>query len=116
MIGRSPPQKPRPSTPPQTPGSIVSPLRHTESEPNIATMMELNTERKKRKHDGEDNSMSSMSDTLREMFAAFTLEQSKNFNSLLSAVITIKEQNFELTKSVEMISTKYDEFLARITV
>lgn len=110
---RSPPQKPRPSTPPQTPGSIVSPLRHTESEPNIATMMELNTERKKRKHDGEDNSMS---DTLREMFAAFTLEQNKNFNSLLSAVITIKEQNIELTKSVEMISTKYDEFLARITV
>lgn len=112
MLGRSPPQRRRPSSPPQTPGSIVSPIRHTESEPNITTMKGLNTERKKRKHDGVENSMS---DTLREMFVEFSVEQSKNFNSLQSVVNTIKEQNVELTKSVDMMSSKYDEFLARIT-
>lgn len=112
MIRRSPPQKTRPSSPPQTPGSNVSPLRHTESEPDITTMKGLNNERKKRKHDGEDNSMS---DTLREMFAAFSVEQNKSLNSLLSVVNTIKDQNDELTKSVDMMSSKYDEFLARIT-
>lgn len=108
MLKRTPPPKSSPSPSLQ---ASMSPLRHTESEPNIAAMKAINTERKKRKYGGDD---SSMSDALKEMFSTYSLDQKKSFDALLSVVNTIKDQNEELTKSVDMMSTKYDEFLSRI--
>lgn len=110
MMRRSPPAKPHSSPSPQ---SSLSPLRHTESEPNIAAMKGINIERKKRKHDGDD---SGVSDALKEMFAAYSIDQNKSLDSLFSVVNTIKDQNDALTKSVDMMSSKYDEFLSRVAL
>ncbi|CAG5058705.1 unnamed protein product [Parnassius apollo] len=85
---------------------------HSESAPGIPSLT-LNVERKKSKHDGVNpNLMSYMS----EMFSVYTNEQAKHFKDLQTIVSSIKEQNDELKKSIDTMSSKYDEFLSRISV
>lgn len=71
------------------------------------------TDRKKRKREN-DNEGNTMTASLKEMFATFSIEQEKRFNSLHVTVNSIKNQNEELRKSVDTISCKYDEFIKRI--
>ncbi|XP_073967330.1 uncharacterized protein [Choristoneura fumiferana] len=52
---------------------------------------------------------------LRDMFASFSKEQDRRFSELKTTIIDLKEQNSELTKSVELMSDKYDEFLVRVS-
>ncbi|CAG5015581.1 unnamed protein product [Parnassius apollo] len=79
---------------------------HSESAPDIPSLTLNVTERKKRKHDGVNpNIMSYMS----EMFSVYTNEQAKHFKDLQTIVSSIK-------KSVDTMSSKYDEFLSRISV
>ncbi|CAG5024032.1 unnamed protein product [Parnassius apollo] len=86
---------------------------HSESAPDIPSLTLNVTERKKKKHDGVNpNIMSYMS----EMFSVYTNEQAKHFKDLQTIVSSIKEQNDELKKSVDTMSSKYDEFLSRISV
>ncbi|CAG5033790.1 unnamed protein product [Parnassius apollo] len=86
---------------------------HSESAPDIPSLTLNVTERKKRKHDGVNpNIMSYMS----EMFSVYTNEQAKLFKDLQTIVSSIKEQNDELKKSVDTMSSKYDEFVSRISV
>ncbi|CAK1602454.1 unnamed protein product [Parnassius mnemosyne] len=88
-------------------------ILHCESAPDIPSLTLNVTERKKRKHDGMNpNIMSYMS----EMFSVYTNEQAKLFKDLQTIVSSIKEQNDELKKSVDTMSSKYDEFLSRISV
>lgn len=88
-------------------------IHHCESAPDIPSLTLNVTERKKRKHDGVNpNIMSYIS----EMFSAHTNEQAKLFKDLQTIVSSIKEQNDELKKSVDTMSSKYDEFLSRISV
>lgn len=65
-------------------------------------------ERKKRKHDGENEDFLSV----KQMFATLT----KSMSELQSSVSVIKLQNTELTKSVEIISQKNDDFLKKIAM
>uniref|UniRef100_A0A1E1W9G6 FP protein C-terminal domain-containing protein n=1 Tax=Pectinophora gossypiella TaxID=13191 RepID=A0A1E1W9G6_PECGO len=91
-----------------------SPLQqqHYDSEPDLRSALSHITERKKRKHDGgEDLNMMSQ---IKDMFCRFSQEQEKRFESLHTSVNTIKEQNDELTKSVDFMSKTYDEFVSRI--
>ncbi|CAG5050775.1 unnamed protein product [Parnassius apollo] len=86
---------------------------HSESAPDIPSLTLNVTERKKRIHDGVNpNIMFYMS----EMFSVYTNEQAKHFKDLQTIVSSIKEQNDELKKSVDTMSSKYDEFLSRISV
>lgn len=89
-------------------------LRQHSSEPDIPSLAAaLNvTERKKRKRDGDLN----ITSVLKDMFVAFSKEQEKNFLQLKSVIENLKEQNTELKMSVEMMSHKYDDFLAQIKV
>ncbi|CAG4939766.1 unnamed protein product [Parnassius apollo] len=86
---------------------------HSESAPDIPSLTLNVSERKKRKHDGVNpNIMSYMS----EMFSVYTNEQAKHFKDLQIIVSSIKEQNDELKKSVDTMSSKYDEFLSRLSI
>ncbi|CAG4950189.1 unnamed protein product [Parnassius apollo] len=86
---------------------------HRESVPDIPSLTLNVTERKTRKHDGVNpNIMSYMG----EMFSVYTNEQAKLFKDLQTLVSSIKEQNDELKKSVDTMSSKYDEFLSQISV
>lgn len=87
-------------------------LRQHSSEPDIpslATALNV-TERKKRKRDGDPN----ISSLLKDMFIAFSKEQEKNFLQLKAVIENLNEQNSELKKSVEVMSSKYDDFLEQI--
>lgn len=49
------------------------------------------------------------------MFETFSKQQNKLFEDLKSSIQSIREQNVSLQKSVDMMSSKYDEFLSRIS-
>ncbi|KAJ8704384.1 hypothetical protein PYW08_005156 [Mythimna loreyi] len=82
------------------------------SEPNLHQLTMNVTERKKRKFDGDD--INSFMCSLKEMFDTLSNEQNERFQDLLISVNSLREQNAELTKSVETMSHKYDEILSRI--
>ncbi|CAK1553275.1 unnamed protein product [Leptosia nina] len=92
--------------------SLTTERQHYDSEPNLHLLSTNVTERKKRKFDGDDSENFMV--TIKYMFDAFSKEQNKRFQDLLVSVNCIREQNSELTKSVETMSSKYDEFLSRI--
>lgn len=76
------------------------PLHHAESEPDLHSNANI-TERKKRKCDGQYTDETDISVLIKEMFSAFSKEQEKRFQ--------------ELKTSMEVMSTKYDDFWAKIT-
>lgn len=87
-------------------------MQHCESAPDLPSLMLNITERKKRKHDGENSNITSC---MSNLFASFSQEQEKRFHELKNTIISLKEQNEDLQRSVDMMSNKYDEFLTRIT-
>lgn len=87
-------------------------LQHFGSEPNLNILRMNVTDRKKRKFEGDD--FSNFMSTIKEMFDTLSTEQNKRFQDLLGSVNSLREQNADLTKSVETMSHKYDEFLTRI--
>lgn len=92
-------------------GTDVSDLQHCSSAPDLHSLAANITERKKRKHEG-DNDLIAM---LGQMFSDFSKKQESRLMELQSTVNKINEQNTDLQKSVDMMSHKYDEFLSRIT-
>lgn len=94
--------------------SLETPERtipHHGSAPDLYNILSNVTERKKRKFAETDSSTSAL---MRDMFASFSKEQEKRFDDLQSTILELKEQNVELTLSVDMMSKKYDEFLEKI--
>lgn len=126
-LGHSPPHSPLPTTSAannNTPGaatlatslpkSVTGSLVHSESVPDLPSMLlNLNDRKKKRKHEGEDedNTLSIM----QQMINKLAEDQEKRFNDLLSSIQIIANQNAELTSSVTLLSDKYDEFLQKIS-
>lgn len=87
-------------------------IQHYYSAPDLRSMMENITERKKRKFEESD---SCDADVIKEMFMVFAQDQTARFEELQSTINSLKEQNNKLTQSVELMSNKYDEFLHRIS-
>lgn len=113
-INRSPPT----SSPTKTGKPLASTskvLQHSDSAPDLHKVTEqvTNSDRKKRKHTEDESSLTS---SIRDMFVTFSKEQDKRFNDLITTVKQIKEQNTELSKGLDLLSCKYDEFLSRIEV
>ncbi|XP_026746537.1 uncharacterized protein LOC113507810 [Trichoplusia ni] len=91
---------------------IASEMIHYDSEPDLQLLKMNITDRKKRKFEGDD--INSFMPTIKKMFESLSIEQNKRFQDLLGSVNSLRERNAELTKSVEAMSLKYDEFLSRI--
>ncbi|CAH0397229.1 unnamed protein product [Chilo suppressalis] len=87
-------------------------VQHYDSAPDLRLMLDNATERKKRKFEDKD---SSVSEIIKEMFSSFTQEQKLRFNQLQATINSLTEQNNALTHSVDMMSSKYDAFLAKIS-
>lgn len=109
---KTPPATPAPMSPTVAPGSVrgqapfptstrptsESPLQHCESEPNLRALTVNVTERKKRKYEDENLDVTGL---IKEMFSTFSNQQEKRFQ--------------ELKTSLEVMSSKYDEFLQKIS-
>lgn len=106
-LKRTPPASPAPQTPTAASRSELptllavtsaSPLQHCESEPNLREIAANFTERKKRKYEDEHLDVTVL---IKEMFSTFSKQQDKRFQ--------------ELKTSLELMSSKYDEFLQKIS-
>ncbi|CAG9116434.1 unnamed protein product [Plutella xylostella] len=103
-------------TPPHSPLT----LQHAGSEPNLnkcttpdpieKNMLNIIC-RNKRKHDDDQTSLLT---EMKNMFTQWQKIQDKKFESLLSTVKDIKEQNVSIQASVEFISKQYDDLLERM--
>lgn len=87
-------------------------IQHYGSAPDLGLIMETLSERKKRKFDGNS---SDNTELLKEMISKFSIQQTVFFNQLQASINGLKEQNNQLSQSVELISSKYDGFLSQIT-
>lgn len=58
---------------------------------------------------------SSMDVNIRDLIKNLSEEQNKRFDELQSTILSLQDQNNQLTKSVEVMSIKYDDFLAKIS-
>ncbi|XP_022830972.1 uncharacterized protein LOC111359610 [Spodoptera litura] len=87
-------------------------IQHYDSAPDLRSIIENINERKKRKFDEGDIYNT---DIIKEMFAVLSRDQAARFDELQTTISCLKEQNVKLTQSVEMMSSKYDEFLSRIS-
>ncbi|KAG7297684.1 hypothetical protein JYU34_018402 [Plutella xylostella] len=102
------------NTPPTSAAVSTASLRHCESESDISSLRNNKTmDRKKRKFEGEEDS--DIATMMKDMFTAFSKEQDHRFQDLQASIKDLKEENTELVKSIELMTYKYDEFLARIT-
>lgn len=79
---------------------------HYDSEPDLRL-----ARNKKRKHDGQDTGLAA---TIKESLEALSKKQDEQFSELKSIVCSVKDQNYDLTKTVELLSQKNDEFINRI--
>lgn len=70
----------------------------------------------KRKHDGSDDTQDfrAFMNTMRGMFSSLTLSVESRLNALQESMTVIRDQNNEITKSIDYMSEKYDEMLKRI--
>lgn len=84
-------------------GDIV----HYDSEPDLR----IAEQSKKRKLDSEE---SNVAITIKQSFEALSKKQDQQFAELKSIVCSVKDQNNELTKTVELLSQKNDDFIKRI--
>lgn len=55
-----------------------------------------------------------LSIVIQDMFAAFSKKQERNFSQLRAVIEGLNAQNAELKKSIEQMSSKYDDFLIQI--
>lgn len=98
-------------------------LQHASSTPNLNDAFWTKGENfcfanrsGKRKHDGMDETSDFhvFMNSMRSMFSTFTSEMDSRLHTLHVSVTAIREQNCEITKSIEYMSNKYDEMLKRI--
>ncbi|CAG4975976.1 unnamed protein product [Parnassius apollo] len=89
----------------------ISYMHHSDSAPDLTTLTTTVSERKKRKHPEGDDSITSL---IKDMFTNFSKEQETRFYNLQSTIVDLKEQNYELKRSVEHMSNKYDDLLTII--
>ncbi|KAJ8733514.1 hypothetical protein PYW08_001812 [Mythimna loreyi] len=87
-------------------------IQHYDSAPDLRSMLDNITDRKKRKYEGN---ITCSTDIIKEMFASLSNEQAARFEELQISINMLQEQNSKLTSSVELMSNKYDEFLSRIS-
>ncbi|CAG4955204.1 unnamed protein product [Colias eurytheme] len=120
-VNHSPPVSPTPQSAITTSATTVtqatfssheSSLTHCASAPDLS-LIPITAERKKRKIEGDDTTVSS--ELTRDIFVSFSNKQESQFEDLMFKINNIIEQNIELKKSVEMMSNQYDEFLSRIS-
>lgn len=86
-------------------------LQHSDSVPDLRAFAANFAERKKRKYEEADGTLTNQ---MMEMFKALSEEQNKHFHQLQTSVNDLRAQNNVLTKSVETMSNRNDEFLEKI--
>lgn len=136
MVLRTPPPSPVKATGNNPPSagatasiSTLSPgasaMQHSSSTPNLASTLGLQMDSVnaiprgfKRKHDGLDNAdeFRDFVGTMRGMFASFSNDIESRLNALQENITIIRNQNNDITKSVEFMSEKHDELIKRIDV
>lgn len=73
------------------------------------------TRRIKRKHLEHGSAASTVtSDEIKDIFATFEAQQNLKFEKLMESMSVIKNQNNEIQKSMEFLSSKYDEVLEKM--
>ena len=104
-------------TPPNTIISKSTPQLHESSFSDLDTL-ETNVSIKKRyKRSFEEitDNTNSFTSEIRSMITDFITEQNKKFESI-TQTNSIKEQNFEIQKSVDFMSEKYDELISQVAI
>lgn len=86
--------------------------QHFHSDPDIPSALSRQSN-KKRKFEGEECSLMEM---FEETFASFAAKLEVKIEGLQATISTIKHQNIELTKGVDLMSAKHDEIMSRLTV
>lgn len=86
-------------------------IHHVQSESDLTSLLNMQSH-KKRKFETEE---CSLMDMFKEMFATFSTKLESKIEGLQATISTIKQQNVELTKSVELMSAKHDEIMSRLT-
>ncbi|XP_026727735.1 uncharacterized protein LOC113493903 [Trichoplusia ni] len=112
-INRTPPASPLMTSSNSVCSNELQQIHQCVSTPNLSTIASNVTERKKRKFgcgDQQEEGMITLS-----AFSIFSKQQENRFEDLLCKMDSIIIQNAELKKSVEVMSSKYDEFLGRIS-
>ena len=110
MIKRTPPK----------PGS--EPLVHHSSEPDLTTpksekTLDRVTLRQKRKHDSEQLiEMKSLREDIMSSFESLRKEQQDKFNVMHNNLDQILAQNTDLKNTIEFLSSKYDDLVAKLTL
>ncbi|XP_050343840.1 uncharacterized protein LOC126769246 [Nymphalis io] len=92
-------------SPPKTPTPM---LQHSQSSPDITgdSNVTMRSQRLKRKR-GDD--LEYFLSKFENMFTTWTAAQDAKYESLLSTVNTIRDQNSQISSSIEFMSNKYDE-------
>lgn len=99
-------------------------LQSSNSTPNLSDTAQCQDETNvtfrahgKRKHEKDETSdLHVMINSVRGMFSSFSLDMETRLNAIQDSVRVIREQNSEITKSVEYMSDKHDELLKRIEI
>lgn len=86
--------------------------RHSGSAPDLPTLSTSVKERKKRKLQDDDEDVMVL---IKGMFSDLSSEQDVRFRSLQTTIDKLREENLEMVKNIEFMSTKYDDFLMRIS-
>ncbi|CAG9099831.1 unnamed protein product [Plutella xylostella] len=86
--------------------------RHSGSAPDLPTLSTSVKERKKRKLQDDDEDVMVL---IKGMFSDLSREQDVRFRSLQTTIDKLREENLEMVKNIEFMSTKYDDFLMRIS-
>lgn len=97
---------------------LTTPLTSTASDPELHVIsddQDLATRRIKRKlsHNISVDS-SSVLCQMKDMFKEFESQQNTKFEKLIESVLIIKDQNTEIQKSMDFLSSKYDEVLEKV--
>lgn len=85
---------------------LVTPLQHAGSD---SALDNINTRIKRKYVSEEANSMQNFMDDMKTMFMSFSEKQDLKLSSIHKAVADIREQNAEISKAIEFLSSKYDE-------
>lgn len=71
--------------------------------------------RVKRKHKSQDSpDSSSIIGQMKEMFSTYEAQQNTKYEKLIEPILAIKDQNVEIQKSIDFLSSKYDEVMDKM--
>ncbi|KAJ8704214.1 hypothetical protein PYW08_012938 [Mythimna loreyi] len=118
-----PPTSPLPMTSTESLASVQGPshdvlLQLSSSVPDVSQIAVTNvTDRKTNKKQKYESGKETVPVTLTtSTFDAFSDKQEKRFEDLMGKISSIIQQNMDLMHSVEVMSSKYDKFLKRISI